>query len=210
MTLYMDKKKDHLFIFNVHEETRGMYDGYAAPDLINSLSDVEERRAKKVLVHYGHKAKLLGISYTMMKGASYHAGDLICKAVKQYNIQTVVVGRRDMGDFKRFFVGSTSKYIVENAECNVIVIKSSIGPEEEHADKQKIIQAEEAERLRRIEEDEELKHKEEEDRQSTLKKVIRDEEKERKERIREENPGVVDKLFHLFSWTPEHHIQKDK
>jgi len=28
-----------------------------------------------------------------------------------------------MGGVQRFFVGSTSKYVVENAECNVIVVK---------------------------------------------------------------------------------------
>jgi nucleotide-binding universal stress UspA family protein len=205
-TEYMDRKNDHLFIFNVHDEPTAIYGGYATPELINSLHEVEERRSKKILVHYGHKAKVLGIGYTMMKGSAPNAGELICKAVKQYNIHQVVTGRRDMGEVKRFFLGSTSKYIVENADCNVIVVKSPVGPEEEHTDKQKIIQAEETERIRRIVEEEEDKVKIEAERRATLQKVKAEEEKERQERIAEESKFTkerVDKMFHIFAFQEE-------
>jgi len=205
-TEYMNKHIDHLYIFNVHDEPSAVYGGYATPELINSLHEVEEKRSKKILVHYGHRAKALGIKYTMMKGSSTNAGELICKAVKQYNIHQVVTGRREMGDFKRFFLGSTSKYILENAECNVIIVKSSVGSEEEHSDKSKAIQAEETERIRRIVEDEEIRIKEEEERKVTLEKVKADEEKERQERIAEESrfsKERVDKLFQIFAFQEE-------
>jgi len=205
-TEYMDKHNDHLYLFNVHDEPTVVYGGYATPELIQSLHDVEERRSKKILVHYGQKTKDMGIKYTMMKGSSSNAGELICKAVKQYNIQTVVTGRREMGDFKRFFVGSTSKYLVENAECNVIVVKIPIGAEEEHAQKSKIIQAEEAERIRRIAEEENALKLLEEARKATLGTVISAEERERMERIADENrfnKEKIDKLFHVFAFKEE-------
>jgi len=205
-TEYMDKHHDHLYIFNVHDEPNAIYGGYATPELINSLHEVEERRSKKILVHYGHKAKVQGVKYTMMKGSAANAGELICKAVKQYNVHQVVTGRRDMGDLKRFFLGSTSKYIVENADCNVIVVKNPVGPEEEHSERQKVIQAEETERIRRIFEEEEIKHKEEQERKAVLEKVKEDEEKERKERIADESKfskEKVDKMFHIFAFQEE-------
>jgi hypothetical protein len=49
-------------------------------------------------------------SFTMMKGSDNVPGDLICKAITKYDIDTVVIGRRSMGGVERFFVGSTSKY----------------------------------------------------------------------------------------------------
>uniref|UniRef100_A0A6B2LHC3 UspA domain-containing protein n=1 Tax=Arcella intermedia TaxID=1963864 RepID=A0A6B2LHC3_9EUKA len=204
-TSFMDKTVDHLFLFNVHDEPTVVYGGYATPELIQSLHDVEERRSKKILVHYGQKAKSLGVKYTMMKGSAANAGELICKAVKQYNIHNVVTGRRDMGEVKRFFVGSTSKYLVENAECNVIVVKSPVGAEEEHSDRQKIIQAEESERIRRIEEEELEKKREEDERKAVLEQVKVEEEKERAERIAQSklNQENVSKLFHVFAFQEE-------
>jgi len=190
----------------VHDEPTIVYGGYATPELIQSLHEVEEKRSKKILVHYGQKAKQLGIKYTMMKGSAANAGELICKAVKQYNVHTVVTGRRDMGDFKRFFLGSTSKYIVENAECNVVVVKTPFGPEEEHSDRLKVILAEEEERIRRITEDDDQKRKEEEDRRAALSQVRSQEERERAERIYDESHFSrerMDKMIHVFAFQEE-------
>jgi hypothetical protein len=105
-----------------------MYAGYAAPDLLTRLAEVEDLRAKKILVHYGLKAQSLGIKFTMMKGTDSNAGELICQTIKRYNIKQVVTGRREIGEFKRFVTGSTSKYIMENADdCNVTIVKTPIG-----------------------------------------------------------------------------------
>jgi hypothetical protein len=45
----------------------------------------------------------------MMKGSDSNPGNLICKAVTNYDITTVVIGRRSLGSVERFFVGSSSK-----------------------------------------------------------------------------------------------------
>lgn len=129
-TTMMDKHNGHLFILNVHDEPTAIYGGYAAPDLLNRLVEVEELRAKKILVHYGLKAQHLGLRFTMMKGTDSNAGELICQTIKLYNIKQVVTGRREIGEFKRFVTGSTSKYIMENADdCNVTIVKTPIGAE---------------------------------------------------------------------------------
>jgi len=127
-TTMMDRQNGHLYILNVHDEPTAMYAGYAAPDLLSRLAEVEDLRAKKILVHYGLKAQSLGLKFTMMKGTDSNAGELICQTIKQYNIKQVVTGRREIGEFKRFVTGSTSKYIMENAEdCNVTIVKTPVG-----------------------------------------------------------------------------------
>jgi len=129
-TTMMDKHNGHLFILNVHDEPAAMYAGYAAPDLLTRLAEVEDLRAKKILVHYGLKAQHLGLKFTMMKGTDSNAGELVCQTIKRYNIKQVVTGRREIGEFKRFVTGSTSKYIMENADdCNVTIVKTPIGAE---------------------------------------------------------------------------------
>jgi len=69
----------------------------------------------------------------------------------------LVIGRRGMGKIKRLLVGSTSRYCVEHANCNVMVIKGEWGPSQVHSSLQEVINAEEEERKRRVEESDLLK-----------------------------------------------------
>lgn len=57
----MDKKADHLYLMHVMEEPTRVFVGYATANLIDSMRKLEEEKARKVLVHYGHKAKDLGV-----------------------------------------------------------------------------------------------------------------------------------------------------
>jgi len=93
-------------------------------------------------------------------------------------------------DRVRFFTGSTSRYVVEHANCNVVIVKGEWGPSEEHSNLNTIKQEEENERQRRIDES---KQQEEEERkkekfQSDLdKNIVRiAEEEERQRRIKED------------------------
>jgi len=64
----------------------------------------------------------------MMKGTESNPGVMLCKAISQYGIHICVVGRRPLGGVQRFFAGSTSKYLVEHADCTVIVVKVCFPP----------------------------------------------------------------------------------
>jgi len=191
---FLNKKLDHLYLMHVSEEPTKVFVGYATSALLESLQKVEEEKARKILVHYGRKCKELGIQYTMMKGTDSNPGALLCKAVKNYSVHHLVLGRRSMGSVQRFFVGSTSKYCVENAECNVIVVKVPVGEEEEHDSRSKIIQEEEHERVRRIEEDLKLAGETDEQKLETLKAVKEAEEEERIRRIKEDGDFSKDKI----------------
>jgi len=198
----MDKTNDHVFLMNVCDEPARVFVGYASTSLLESLQKVEDEKARKILVHYGRKCKDLGIQCTMMKGSESNAGSALCKAVKNFNIHTLVLGRRSMGSVERFFVGSTSKYCLEHAECNVLVIKNPYGGEEEHDSRSKIIQAEEAERVRRIEEDHKMEQVDEKTRLHELEAVKKLEEAERSRRLEEGDysKAGIDKKVHFYKF----------
>jgi len=188
-----------MYLMNVTEEPAKDYIGYASTGLIESLLRVEDERSKKILVHFGSKAKALGIKFTMMKGPNSHAGNLLCKAVENYKIHTLVIGRRTMGGVKRLFLGSTSKYVIENADCTVIVVKHPFGPPEEHCCKADIIKAEEHERIRRLTEETGIA----EIHDTTQEAVVLAEEAERQTRIAEQaslGKGMLDKFIHHYQF----------
>jgi len=193
------KESDHLYLMNVHDEPTIIYAGYTTAEVLSSLNAAQEKKAKKILVHFGHRAKDAGVkNFTLMKGASSNAGELLCKAVKQYNIHTVVVGRRTLSGVRRFFVGSTSQYVVENAECTVVVAKMQCNENEEHADKSKVIQLEEEERIRRVQENIKIDAISKDP--QALKAVLAAEEKERARRMEEDKRcGHI----HLYSFHDE-------
>jgi len=149
----MMKPDDHLYLMNVQEESGTVYVGYTTPMFIESIRKSAEERARKILVHYGRKAQNAKVHFTMMKGSAVNPGEMLSQAVERYEIDNLVMGRRSLGSLERWWVGSTSKFCVENCQCNVTVIKAPFGPAEEHDSKVEVIAAEEHERIRRLEED---------------------------------------------------------
>jgi len=57
-------------------------------------------------------------------------GFTLCKLAKEYKIDCMLVGRRKLGAIKRFFTCSISKYCVDHADCNVLVLKKPYSSEE--------------------------------------------------------------------------------
>ena len=50
------------------------------------------------------------------------ARKVVCDEVVTRKVDILVVGRRGMGAVKRLFLGSLSKYLMEHAECHVLVV----------------------------------------------------------------------------------------
>jgi hypothetical protein len=93
--------------------------------------------------------------------------------------------------------------VLENCESNVIIVKKEYGGAEEHTSKLQVIQAEEEERLRRIEEDgpAEIHDLSKED-------VVRLEEEERQRRLKEDSifsKDNLNKLIHTYQFQEEIH-----
>lgn len=49
--------------------------------------------------------------------------EVIVKFCHQNNYDLIVIGRRGLGKFQEFMIGSVSKYVMEHAACPVMVIK---------------------------------------------------------------------------------------
>jgi len=180
------KEEDEVFIISVMEAA------YVYPYGVGFVYKQDEVQHRKYLRHYCIRCRRMGIKhYTPVLGQGDHVGAIICNAVKKKNIHNVVVGRRGMSLFKRFLSGSNSKYVMENADCNVFIVKGNF-IEEEHVPLGEVISLEEKERARRMKEagyeavatEREIRQ-EEREHGETLRKVIAAEEQERFRRIAE-------------------------
>ena len=120
---YMKRDVDELYLLHAMESPVAAFIGYATVTLIEGLQRAERERAMKILTHFGRLAKGAGVRYKLLQGSSASAGKLLCRAVKEFDIAQLVIGRREMGTIHRFFSGSVSKYVVEHADCNVVVVK---------------------------------------------------------------------------------------
>ena len=89
-------------------------------------SDEIEETHRKTLLEYGRRCEEEGVrNYKPILARGSHIGHMICVAAEQKGIDFLVIGRRGMNRFSRLVVGSTSKHVMENAPCNVIVIKGT-------------------------------------------------------------------------------------
>jgi nucleotide-binding universal stress UspA family protein len=192
----MNKEKDKLYILHAAFSTPPSF----LSKIMKSMDTIKESiisHASEVVLEYGAMARELGVKhYTPMVLYGPHAGALITKATETHGIDFLLLGRRGKNPYKRILLGSTAKYCVEHCLCNVIVVRGHF-PIEEHANKAKVVAAEEKERKRRIEEAEGSaaeREKEKIERDATLIGSVIEEEEERKRRIEAEK--IIDERTH--------------
>jgi len=143
------------------------------------------------LIEYANFAKLMKLNYYCILAVSNHFGEVICQQVTNKKISFVFVGRRGLSAFKRILLGSTSRFCMEHANCNVVVVKGEWGPEEIHDSKTAVLQQEEKERQRRIKEEEDFEKLEKFHSALDLNIVRLAEETERMSRIKEEQDAKL-------------------
>jgi Universal stress protein family len=96
-----------------------------------------------------HSVGVLHVHPILGKGA--HVGKVVCAAIEVKQIDYVVCGRRGMNPISRLLSGSNSTFLLDKAQCNVVVVKGEYR-DEVHDYTAEAIRAEEAERARRIRE----------------------------------------------------------
>jgi nucleotide-binding universal stress UspA family protein len=143
----MDKRRDDLFLVSTVHSTPLSFGKY------QRYSDEIEETHKKYLVEYSRRCDEEGVrNYKPILARGSHVGRMICAAADQKSVDFLVVGRRGMNRLSRVVAGSTSKYLMENAACNVIVVKGYFMAEERGTSLSEIQKLEEQERERRMSE----------------------------------------------------------
>jgi hypothetical protein len=142
-------------------------------------SDEILEQHKQYLLDCARRCAEQGVKYFKpILARGRHIGEMVCKAAEQKGVDFLVVGRRGMNRYSRLLTGSTSKYCMVNAPCNVIITKGCYLPEE-HGSRYEAQMLEEQERLRRMKEEKPEEH-------TSSRDEIRDlEELERTRRLRE-------------------------
>jgi len=121
----MDPKKDHLLLVSVASEPSGYFSMIRD---IGSLIKGQVKQTKRILAYYDQAAAESKIRCTMILGQGKHVGEILCNVAESFGVNHLICGRRSLAEVKRLLVGSTSRYVVENANCNVAVVKE---PQEE-------------------------------------------------------------------------------
>jgi len=124
ISMMNSKKNDHLYVLAIAPKVTTLFmNSYISDKLDSMIQDQEKIKSKTLLSAYGNLCRKKRIAYTCMLGVSNSVGEFICDTVTEKNIHFLVLGRRGLSPVKRIFVGSTSKYCLENANCNVVIVK---------------------------------------------------------------------------------------
>jgi nucleotide-binding universal stress UspA family protein len=116
----LNKEHDHLYIVSVAQDPSVYL--YMLGD-VSHLAKRQRKLTKRVLAFYKKEAEAQGIICTMILGQSRDVGDTLCMIAERLHVHHLALGRRSMTDLQRLLVGSTSKHVVEHANCNVAVVK---------------------------------------------------------------------------------------
>jgi len=91
---------------------------------LESSSKYKQREsAKELLAKWDKKSKEDGINSSTLLLEAEDAREALCEAVEKNSVDILVVGTRGLGTLKRMFLGSVSNYVVQHANCDVIVAK---------------------------------------------------------------------------------------
>jgi len=83
----------------------------------------QEEEVKHHLRVLSEQCTLMKMRHAIIVISDDHIGKVLCKLANEYQIDCIIIARRDLGTFQRMVTSSISKYCVENAECNVLVAK---------------------------------------------------------------------------------------
>ncbi|KAG9300483.1 hypothetical protein G9A89_010109 [Geosiphon pyriformis] len=98
--------------------------GYMEISNVYHIDEQYRTNSYQLLHEYGTKLKAqdFAVKAISMRG---DPRDEITSKAKEVDADTLILGSRGLGIFKRAFLGSTSDYCVHNCDCTVIIVKGS-------------------------------------------------------------------------------------
>jgi len=123
------KGDDTLLIVTIVVDVQRQFYSSLAPHVPPFPSFSDAQRAvngdgRRLVERSTRLARSLGVGHVVaLLGISTHEGEFLCRLAKSRAVDFIYLGRRGLNAFSRFFMGSTSKYVMEHAPCSVCVIK---------------------------------------------------------------------------------------
>lgn len=99
---------------------------FVDPNIFRNANEALIRRAKELLNLYGKAAKArtdATIKAFALVSDVDSPKDAALKFAAEHHVHTIFVGTRGLGTLQRWFLGSFSSAIVQNAKCDVCVVK---------------------------------------------------------------------------------------
>jgi len=84
---------------------------------------VLQTAGEKIVESAAESARRLGVDNVMTAVERGSPAQTICETAKSIDADVVVMGRRGLGDFSGFFLGSVTHKVAHTAECTVITVK---------------------------------------------------------------------------------------
>ncbi|KAJ6318323.1 hypothetical protein OIU76_013791 [Salix suchowensis] len=118
-------KHSPLVIFAAQPPTNCNYvvSSAVAMDLFNSV----QQQNRKVALGLLEKAERICASKGVIVEAITEAGypeEVICDAVQKCGVNLLVIGDKENGNIKRALQGSVSSYCVQDAKCQVLLVRN--------------------------------------------------------------------------------------
>lgn len=120
--LAMDNQA-RLYIASVIDERSFAYDGYTSFSFADVIEDVKKSTEAR-LDGKIKEAMAAGVpEVTSIVEVSNPKKEIAREIPAKYDIDLIVIGATGRGAIQKNLVGSTTGYVVNNAECNVLVVR---------------------------------------------------------------------------------------
>eukprot|EP01103_Thecamoeba_quadrilineata_P005996 TRINITY_DN15739_c0_g1_i1.p1 TRINITY_DN15739_c0_g1~~TRINITY_DN15739_c0_g1_i1.p1 ORF type:complete len:147 (+),score=23.67 TRINITY_DN15739_c0_g1_i1:23-442(+) len=115
------KEGDHIDILTITDLVH-FYITSGSSLAFDELKTQMKNNAEALLKEYNEEAQKAGIQYTT-HSVEGSARDVICEQVRDLKIDIVLLGQVGLTVTKSVSIGSTSDFVLRNAECDVLVVK---------------------------------------------------------------------------------------
>lgn len=120
------KPDDEVLVLGVAEDPTIYFAGPFEPINLASLSEIHislQNTMKSVLKCYGKELVSKNIKHTCLLGKG-PAKETICEEAKYRKADLIVIGRNELSGVRKAFYEAHSTYVLHNAPCGVLVVKS--------------------------------------------------------------------------------------
>lgn len=95
-----------------------------ARNIANVLADNFKPEMEKIKKEF-EDDNLSVTTEILIEEAQRNPGKEICNYAEKHDIDLIILGSRGLGAVKRLFLGSVSNYIVQHAQCHVLIVKQA-------------------------------------------------------------------------------------